>query len=223
MKKTKKWMTAIVAALMVMTMAATAAGEEAAEAKARAIVGESARLKEWDLDDGYYEYEYIDGSVSYEVLVDAWSGEVSRIEKRDESVRKAGEGTLTQAEAEAAAEEASAGGTVEYALLERDDGQYEWKVFVRKGSEVSLYTVQAQSGAIYGVETYPQGEGVMSAEEAVAALKAAQGDVEVTELDLELNDNTHTLRYEGKAQSDGRRYEFEMDAADGKLYEWERD
>ena len=109
------------------------------------------------------------------------------------------------------------------ALLERDDGQYEWKVFVRKGSEVSLYTVQAQSGAIYGVETYPQGEGVMSAEEAVAALKAAQGDVEVTELDLELNDNTHTLRYEGKAQSDGRRYEFEMDAADGKLYEWERD
>ena len=33
----------------------------------------------------------------------AWSGEVSRIEKRDESVRKAGEGTLTQAEAEAAA------------------------------------------------------------------------------------------------------------------------
>ena len=223
MKKTKKWMTAIVAVLMVMTMAATAAGEEAAEAKARAIVGESARLKEWDLDDGYYEYEYIDGSVSYEVLVDAWSGEVSRIEKRDESVRKAGEGTLTQAEAEAAAEEASAGGTV--GIRAAGAGRRAVRMEgVRAQGERSepVYGAGAERSNLRRGDV-PAGRSVMSAEEAVAALKAAQGDVEVTELDLELNDNTHTLRYEGKAQSDGRRYEFEMDAADGKLYKWERD
>ena len=52
------------------------------------------------------------------------------------------------------------------------------------------------------------------------ALNAAKGPLTVIELDLDRDDGAQW--YEGEAELDGRRYEFEMSAS-GRIVEWERD
>ena len=44
----------------------------------------------------------------------------------------------------------------------------------------------------------------------------------MVDLDIDFDDG-RTPRYDGKAEIDGRTYEFEMNAATGDVYEWERD
>ena len=83
--------------------------------------------------------------------------------------------------------------------------------------------MQAETGEIRSLEAYyglaPQ---ILTADEAVAALIDAQGDLTVVDLDIDFDDG-RTPRYDGKAEIDGRTYELEMNAATGDVYEWERD
>ena len=46
----------------------------------------------------------------------------------------------------------------------------------------------------------------------------------MVDLDIDFDDDDdRTPRYDGKAEVDGRTYEFEMNAVTGDVYEWERD
>ena len=63
-------------------------------------------------------------------------------------------------------------------------------------------------------------EGALTASEAIELLRQKKGEITVTSLDLDRDDGR--LRYEGEAELDGKRYEFEMSVS-GEIVEWERD
>ena len=70
------------------------------------------------------------------------------------------------------------------------------------------------------VTLYEKPDGALTAAEAMEKLAASKGAVTVIDLDLDRDDGR--LRYEGEAELDGKRYEFEMSVT-GELLEWERD
>jgi len=80
--------------------------------------------------------------------------------------------------------------------------------------------VLESSNEIRRVELFKKTGGVLNASEAMAKLAEKKGNVVVTELELDWDDGR--LVYEGDAELDGKRYEFEM-KADGGIIEWERD
>ncbi len=109
---------------------------------------------------------------------------------------------------------------VDYAVRERDDGRYEWDLFFTQGGQLGKVEVLESSNEIRKVTLYEKPEGALTAAEAMAKLAAGKGAVTVIELDLDRDDGR--LRYEGEAELDGKRYEFEMSVT-GELLEWERD
>ena len=70
------------------------------------------------------------------------------------------------------------------------------------------------------VTLFEKPEGGLTAGEAMALLAEKKGAVTIMDLSLDLDDGR--LRYEGEAELDGKRYEFEMRVT-GEIIEWERD
>ena len=109
---------------------------------------------------------------------------------------------------------------VDYAVREHDDGAYEWDLFFSLGNQLGECEVREHSNEIRKVTLYEKPEGALKASEAMALLAQQKGAVVILELDL---DREHKqIVYEGEAELDGKRYEFEMSAA-GEIIEWERD
>ncbi len=109
---------------------------------------------------------------------------------------------------------------VDYTVRERDDGRYEWKLFFTQGEQIGVCKVREEGNEIRKVELFKKSEGMLTASEAVAKLVEKKGTVTVTELDLDWDDGS--LTYEGDAELEGKRYEFEMKAT-GEIVEWDRD
>jgi len=63
-------------------------------------------------------------------------------------------------------------------------------------------------------------DGAITMSGAVAALRVLRPEAEL--LEVELDDDDGLLLYEGEARIDGQTFEFEMDAATGKLLQWSR-
>ena len=218
----KKILVCMMVLAMVFSTAALAAERADVESAAQAVVGADARLVEYEMDDGYYELEYASDTARYDVTLDR-DGVVIEMDADFRDVRRSSETVLDEAAATDAALAFLGSGTAQYALLERDDGRYEWNVFFTDGSDVGVVSVQTETGEILSVERYyGLASQILSADAAVDALNAAQGPLEVVELDIDLDDG-RAPRYDGKALVDGRAYEFEMNAATGDIYEWERD
>lgn len=225
MENMKKILICMMVLAMLFSMTAFAATRDEALSAAQALItaeDPDAQLVESDEDDGYYEFEFTSDTARYDVLVDL-DGNVVKVEVEYRNVARASEATLDEAAAIDAALTFLESGEAQYALLERDDGRYEWNVFVTAGDDTAIVGVQAETGEIRSLEAYyglaPQ---ILTADEAVAALIDAQGDLTVVDLDIDFDDG-RTPRYDGKAEVDGRTYEFEMNAVTGDVYEWERD
>ena len=109
---------------------------------------------------------------------------------------------------------------VDYAVRDRDDGRYEWDLFFTQGSQLGVCEVLESTNEIRKVKLYEKTDGALTADEAMERLAEKKGAITVTDLDLERDDGA--LRYEGEAQLDGKRYEFEMKVT-GEIVEWERD
>ena len=109
---------------------------------------------------------------------------------------------------------------VDYAVRDRDDGRYEWDIFFTQGSQLGVCEVLESSNEIRKVKLYEKTEGALLASEAMARLAEKKGAIIVTDLDLDRDDGR--LVYEGEAELDGKRYEFEMKVT-GEIVEWERD
>ena len=109
---------------------------------------------------------------------------------------------------------------VDYAVRERDDGRYEWDLFFIQGSQIGICEVMESSNEIRKVTLYEKPEGALLASEAMAQLTQKKGDVTIVDLELDRDDGR--LCYEGEAELDGKRYEFEMSIT-GDIIEWERD
>lgn len=127
----------------------------------------------------------------------------------------------SQQTAEAAFKAKMPGATLDFTILDRDDGCFEWEIFFSEGVSLGVCEVDAQTGEIFRTRTYSElPAGALSADKAIEALGKAKGNVTVLELDLERDDGR--LVYEGEAELDGRFYDFEM-TVDGRIIEWERD
>ena len=109
---------------------------------------------------------------------------------------------------------------VDYTVRERDDGRYEWNIFFTQGSQIGMCKVREEGNEIRKVELFEKKDGVLNAGEAMAKLAEKKGAITVTDLELDWDDGR--LTYEGDAQLDGKRYEFEMKVT-GEVIEWERD
>ena len=107
-----------------------------------------------------------------------------------------------------------------YALKEREDGRWEWKLFFTQGTSMGVCKVWEDSNTIRKVEMYEKAADALTADKAVEKLVQEKGNVILQELDLDWDDGR--LCYEGEAELDGKRYEFEM-TAEGRIIEWERD
>ena len=108
---------------------------------------------------------------------------------------------------------------IQYAVQERDDGRLEWDVFFTEGTMIGHCEVDAETWTVRREKLYEKPADALTADQAVEALMAAKGQLTVVELELERDDGK--LCYEGEAELDGKRYEFEMTIA-GKIVEWER-
>ncbi len=109
---------------------------------------------------------------------------------------------------------------IDYAVRERDDGRYEWDLFFTQGSQIGEVEVLESTNEIRKVTLYEKPEGALTASEAMALLAEKKGAIQI--IDLELDRDGGSLRYEGEAELGGKRYEFEMRAT-GEIIEWERD
>ena len=201
-------MTMLLAALVVTPTALADTKDDALNA-AQALAGETATLRESDMDDGVYEFEFRTGSIL-------------KMETEYVGVQRAGQATLDETQAKEAAQAIlSETAAVDYALLETDDGSYEWKLFYSDNGDLGLLTLQAGTGEVLSQEVYYAPD-ALTASDAVAALESAKGAVQIQELDMDLNDAL-ALNYDGKATLDGTVYEFELRGQDGQVMEWERD
>ena len=109
---------------------------------------------------------------------------------------------------------------VDYTVRERDDGRYEWHLFFTQGGQLGQVKVLEDGNELRKVTLYEKPDGALTAAEALEKRAASKGAVTVIDLDLDRDDGR--LRYEGEAELDGKRYEFEMSVT-GELLEWERD
>lgn len=109
---------------------------------------------------------------------------------------------------------------IHYVLQDFDDGRPEWNVFFTDGDELGEAEVDAESYQIHKIKTYPKAENMLTADQAIEKLMTAKGALVITELELDWDDGS--LWYEGDAELEGRRYEFEMRVT-GEIVEWERD
>lgn len=109
---------------------------------------------------------------------------------------------------------------VDYAVRDRDDGRYEWELFFTQGGQLGKCEVLESTNEIRKVTLYDKPEGALTASEAMALLAEKKGELVITDLDLDRDDGR--LRYEGEAELNGKRYEFEMSVT-GDIIEWERD
>lgn len=126
-----------------------------------------------------------------------------------------------RASAIAAVQRSMPDAVIDYAVRERDDGRYEWNVFFRQDGVLGEAKVLEAGNEVRRVEMFNQSrEGALTASEAMARLAAEKGGMTVVELELDWDDGR--LAYEGEAEMNGRRYEFEI-TTDGVIIEWERD
>ena len=101
--------------------------------------------------------------------------------------------------------------------FETEYGDYDFEVALSGGRIV---------GADYEVDDEwldRLGGSPVTADEAKAILQSKAPGVEAGDIDLREEHSDGRLRYEGEAYGGGMKYEFEMDAATGVIYDWNAD
>jgi len=110
---------------------------------------------------------------------------------------------------------------IDYAVRDRDDGRYEWNVFFRQNGVLGEAKVLENGFELRKVELFNQSRAdSLNARQAMTKLALEKGEMTVVDLGLDWDDGS--LIYEGEAEMNGKRYEFEI-TVDGVVIEWERD
>lgn len=140
----KKFATMLLALLLVTT---AAPAESSVSDAAKALVPPAAALTESERDDGLWEYDFRDGDMRYEVVLDGQMPIL--LTTRNTAVKAAAANTLT-------AETAVSGitGEILYAQAEKDDGRWVWKIIVQEETDLVEYDLHAETGEIIEVERY---------------------------------------------------------------------
>lgn len=211
--------------LALMLLATAAQAESSAQDTARALVPDGAALVETDRDDGLVTYEFRDGGVRYDIVLDAAGNALARKAEQTKvraAAQNSGEEAAVVQMAKAALAGVSPACEAVLAFAERDDGRWVWKVFLRDEKDLFELELNAETGEVKEYEQYFGAAAQALLPDAVwNLLKAERGDGSLVAMDLEYDDGR--LVYSGTAAVKGVRYEFEALAQEGTLLEWERD
>ena len=198
-----------------------------------AYISADAKLVKQENEGAYIEYEYRDEAANAEIeaLADA-SGKYVIVKTEYEVKRKKLTATLDRDAAIKAAQAMLPGCEVDYIYFDEDDGVNEWHAFCTLDGDMYMMEFAAESAQLIRLlkqEVIPgaadaQSESkLLTAREAVDALKLAKGDLDITDLDFDFDDDAGIMYYEGECTLDGKKYEFKINAYDGSIAEWELD
>lgn len=195
-----------------------------------AYISADAKLVKQENEGAYIEYEYRDEAANAEIeaLADA-SGKYVIVKTEYVIAHGARESKLDEAAANETAQGILPGCEVDYAYSCLDDGLNEWHAFCLLDGDMWRLTFTADNGDIIETEVIPGAADeaaatpMLSASGAIDALKAAKGNIAITDLDFDFDDDTGIMYYEGECTLDGKKYEFKINAYDGSIAEWELD
>lgn len=195
-----------------------------------AYISADAKLVKQENEGAYIEYEYRDEAANAEIeaLADA-SGKYVIVKTEYVIAPGARESKLDEAAANETAQGILPGCEVDYAYSCLDDGLNEWHAFCLLDGDMWRLTFTADNGDVIETEVIPGAADeaaatpMLSASGAIDALKAAKGNIAITDLDFDFDDDAGIMYYEGECTLDGRKYEFKINAYDGSIAEWELD
>ena len=195
-----------------------------------AYISADAQLVKQENEGAYIEYEYRDEAANAEIeaLADA-SGKYVIVKTEYVIAPGARESKLDEAAANETAQGILPGCEVDYAYSCLDDGLNEWHAFCLLDGDMWRLTFTADNGDVIETEVIPGAADeaaatpMLSASGAIDALKAAKGNIAITDLDFDFDDDAGIMYYEGECTLDGKKYEFKINAATGDVAEWELD
>ena len=195
-----------------------------------AYISADAKLVKQENEGAYIEYEYRDEAANAEIeaLADA-SGKYVIVKTEYVIAPGARESKLDEAAANETAQGILPGCEVDYAYSCLDDGLNEWHAFCLLDGDMWRLTFAADNGDVIETEVIPGAADeaaatpMLSASGAIDALKAAKGNIAITDLDFDFDDDAGIMYYEGECTLDGKKYEFKINAYDGSIAEWELD
>ncbi len=195
-----------------------------------AYISADAQLVKQESEGAYIEYEYRDEAANAEIeaLADA-SGKYVIVKTEYVIAPGARESKLDEAAANETAQGILPGCEVDYAYSCLDDGLNEWHAFCLLDGDMWRLTFTADNGDVIETEVIPGAADeaaatpMLSASGAIDALKAAKGNIAITDLDFDFDDDLGIMYYEGECTLDGKKYEFKINAYDGSIAEWELD
>lgn len=220
----------IIASIAAMaTLAAPVAMAQSVSTDATYISAD-AKLVKQENEGAYIEYEYRDEAANAEIeaLADA-SGKYVIVKTEYVIAPGARESKLDEAAANETAQGILPGCEVDYAYSCLDDGLNEWHAFCLLDGDMWRLTFTADNGDVIETEVIPGAADeaaatpMLSASGAIDALKAAKGNIAITDLDFDFDDDAGIMYYEGECTLDGKKYEFKINAYDGSIAEWELD
>lgn len=193
-------------------------------------ISADAKLVKQENEGAYIEYEYRDEAANAEIeaLADA-SGKYVIVKTEYVIAPGARESKLDEAAANETAQGILPGCEVDYTYSCLDDGLNEWHAFCLLDGDMWRLTFTADNGDVIETEVIPGAADeaaatpMLSASGAIDALKAAKGNIAITDLDFDFDDDVGIMYYEGECTLDGKKYEFKINAYDGSIAEWELD
>ena len=220
----------IIASIAVIATLATPVAMAQSVSTDAAYISADAKLVKQENEGAYIEYEYRDEAANAEIeaLADA-SGKYVIVKTEYVIAPGARESKLDEAAANETAQGILPGCEVDYAYSCLDDGLNEWHAFCLLDGDMWRLTFTADNGDVIETEVIPGAADeaaatpMLSASGAIDALKAAKGNIAITDLDFDFDDDVGIMYYEGDCTLDGKKYEFKINAYDGSIAEWELD
>lgn len=192
-----------------------------AETAARAYVPDGAVMTKLELDDGVYEVAFSKEAAVYDVDVDPSTGVVRKVDGEYKQARGSRSRTLTDAEIPAIVAACIPNAEVLAMQETSDDGLYEIEVAFRTPAAYGTLSLNAETGDMLEFEMYVGELPQLSVESEQAAREALEGLKPGAVIhQIMLDEDDGRLCWEGYAQWQDARYEFELDAASGRLAEW---
>lgn len=176
-----------------------------------------------------YDIEFYIDNMEYDYEIDAATGEILSVDRDAEYWGETSDATIGEDEAvRIALEDARVDETQSMRVrLDRDDWRLEYEVEFTTADREYEYTIDASSGRILETDVERRTvftEGGITIKEATAlVLDRLPDGATADDIRIRSDRDDGRVVYEGEAWYDGYEYEFEIDAARGRITDWERD
>ncbi len=172
------------------------------------------------MDDGLKEERYwSDAQQMYYELHYNSAGELVKLETERKGDRGSANVTLGENDVRALASNLYPGATVLSVILERDDGLFEYKVYLSADTYQCVADFHPESGALLESRTIYTAIDASAKQAQAQALQRVQGGTVISF--YEGMDDGRAV-YKGEIAAQDARYSFEIDVSTGRFLEWEQ-